>query len=171
MFELENWQVSDFCGRLAFLWDEDLPWDANWPFAWNHHLLDTTFGDWFHADALILGFSMSGDIEQLKGAMKDLGDPHPDLQPNSPDVVLMLKWYELFKAWLQEKYPLVLQKSDPSSGTASSYDPIEARQDIMLMLNDGKPQDNEDIERSNMHDVLAALQYKIEDAQRAKKLI
>ena len=33
----------------------------------------------------------------------------------------------------------------------------------MLMLNGGRPQDNEAIERSNMHDVLAALQHKIEE--------
>lgn len=162
VFDLEDWQVSDFCGRLTFVFD-DMPMDVDWPFKWDKYLMDTTFGDWFHADALLLGYGMTGNMEQLKGAMKDLGDPHDNLQPEDPDVVLMLKWYDCFKDWLQERYPLVFQKAEPGEATATS--PIEARQNIMLMLNDGRPQDNEAIERSNVHDVLAALQHKIEEAK------
>lgn len=162
VFDLEDWQVSDFCGRLAFVFD-DMPMDIAWPFKWDKYLMGTNFGDWFHADALLLGYSMTGNMEQLRGAMKDLGDPHDSLQPDDPDVVLMLKWYDCFKDWLQERYPLVFQKAEPGEATATS--PIEARQNIMLMLNDGRPQDNEAIERSNVHDVLAALQHKIEEAK------
>lgn len=169
VFSLEDWQVADFCGRLSFVLDEDMPIGVQWPFRWNRFLMDTTFGNWFHADAMMLGYSLQGDIERLKGAMKDLGDPHPDLQPNDPDVVLMLKWYELFMDWMQERYPLVLQKAKPGSETASN--PIEARQNIMLMLNDGKPQDNEKIEQSNLHDVLSALQHKIEEAKHVEELL
>lgn len=169
VFELEDWQVSDFCGRLAFVVDEEMPIDVQWPFKWERHLLDTTFGSWFHADAMMLGFALEGDIERLKGAMKDLGDPHDDLKPDSPDFVLMLRWYDLFKGWLQERYPLVFQKADSSTGSESVGSPIETRQNIMLMLNDGHPQDNEAIENSNMHDVLAALQHKIEEAKRIEE--
>ena len=163
VFDLEDWQVSDFCGRLKFVYDQQMPIDVQWPFKWDCYLMDTTFGDWFHADALMLGFSMSGNIEQLKGAMKDLGDPHDDLQPQDPDFVLMLRWYDCFKDWLQQRYPLVFQKAEPGEETASN--PVEARQNIMLMLNDNRPQDNEAIERSNVHDVLSALQHKIEEAK------
>ena len=163
VFDLEDWQVADFCGRLAYLMDDDMPMDVQWPFRWDRYLMDATFEKWFHADALMFGFSMTGNIEQLKGAMKDLGDPHGDLQPNDPDAVLMLKWYDLFKGWLQERYPLVFQKPEPGSESASN--PVETRQNIMLMLNDNRPQDNEAIERSNVHDVLAALQHKIEEAK------
>ncbi len=163
VFDLEDWQVSDFCGRLAYLMDDDMPMDVQWPFRWDRYLMDATFGNWFHADALLLGFTMTGDINQLKGAMRDLGDPHDDLQPTDPDAVLLLKWYDLFKGWLQEKYPLVFQKPEPGSEPTSN--PVETRQNIMLMLNDNRPQDNEAIERSNVHDVLAALQHKIEEAK------
>jgi hypothetical protein len=169
VFSLEDWQVSEFCGRLAFVVEEPMPIDVQWPFKWNRHLLDTTFGSWFHADAMMLGFALEGDIERLKGAMKDLGDPHDDLKPDSPDFVLMLRWYDLFKGWLQERYPLVFRKADSSSGSDSASSPIETRQNIMLMLNDGHPQDNEAIENSNMHDVLAALQHKIEEAKRIEE--
>ena len=93
--------------------------------------------------------------------MNDLGDPHDSIEPS--DITLMLRWYECFKDWLQERYPLVFQKAE--SGSEGPASPVEARQNIMLMLNDNRPQDNEAIERSNVHDVLAALQHKIEEAK------
>lgn len=166
-FHLDAGQVSDFCGRLGFVYDTPLPIDVAWPFKWNRYLMGTSFGDWFHADALILKFSMTGDIISLQCAMSDLGDPHPDLQAESADFILMLKWHECFKEWLQERYPLVFQKSDTADGTG--YNPVDARQNIMLMLNEGRPQDNEAIEKTNMHDVLAALQHKIETAKQAEQ--
>ena len=162
VFELEDWQLRDFCERLSFLFEEEIPLDAAWPFRWNRYLMDTSFGDWFHADALLLGYGMSGDLEQIKGAMKDLGDPHYDLQPNDPDVVLMLKWYEQFKNWLLGRYPSVFHSSGSESEPSS---PVDARRNIMLMLNNGHPQDNEAIENAKMHDVLAALQHKVEEAK------
>lgn len=161
-FELEDWQVSDFCGRMAVFFDEDIPMDVNWPFKWDRYLFDTTFGDWFHADALMLRFAKEGKPEYLQSAMKDLGDDRDEIQPNDPDIVLLLCWYENFKEWLQLRYPLVFQKPQPGENTSSS--PIETRQNIMLMLNNNQPQNNELIEKSNVHDVLAALQHKIEKA-------
>lgn len=168
-FELEDWQVAEFCGRLAFVLDEQMPMEVAWPFKWDRHLLDTSFGDWFHADAMMLRFAMNGDEKYIEKAMKDLGDPHPNLKDNGPDMVLMLRWYDLFKGWLQERYPLVFQKADSSTGSESVGSPIEARQNIMLMLNEGHPQDNEAIEKTNVHDVLAALQHKIEYAKQIEQ--
>ena len=165
-FELEDWQVSDFCGRLAFVLDEQMPMDVAWPWKWNRYLYATSFGDWFKADAQMLGYALEGDQDRLKGAMKYLGDPHDTLEPS--DITLMLRWYECFKDWLRERYPLVFQKAEQGSeeGPAS---PVETRQNIMLMLNDNRPQDNELIEKSNVHDVLAALQHKIEYAKQIEE--
>lgn len=164
-FTLEVWQVADFCNRLQWALDEDIPIEAHWPFGWDAYLMNTTFGDWFHADALMLGYSLRGDITCIRGAMKDLDhQDHDGLQHTDPDLILLLKWYDLFKEWLQERYPLVFKKKDSSTGS-EDYSPIDARQNIMLMLTDGKPQDNEAIEKSNVHDVLAALQHKIEEAK------
>ena len=164
-FELEDWQVVDFCNRLDFAFDEQMPMEVAWPFKWDRYLMDTKFGDWFHADAQILGFALEGNPERLLGAMKDLGDPHDSIEPC--DITLMLRWYECFKDWLQERYPLVFQK--PSPGSESQVSPVENRQNIMLMLNDNRPQDNEAIEQSNVHDVLAALQHKIEYAKQIEQ--
>lgn len=164
-FELEDWQVAEFCGRLAFVLDEQMPMEVAWPWKWDRHLLDTSFGDWFHADAQMLGFALDGNPEWLKGAMKDLGDPPETLEPS--DITLLLRWYECFKDYLQQTYPLVFQKAEPGANSPSS--PIEARQNIMLMLNEGHPQDNEAIEKTNVHDVLAALQHKIEYAKQIEQ--
>ena len=160
-FDLDASQVADFCERLAFVYDR-IPLDANWPFKWNAFLLGTTFEQWFHADAMVLRFGMDGDPERLKCAMKDLGDPRDTLEPC--DITLFLAWYDTFGEWLHEKYPLVFRKAEPGEETTGN--PVDSRQNIMLMLNDGKPQDNERIEKSNVHDVLAALQHKIEEAKR-----
>ena len=164
-FELEDWQVAEFCGRLSFVLDEQMPMEVAWPWKWDLHLLDTSFGDWFHADAQMLGFALDGNPERLKGAMKDLGDPPETLEPS--DITLLLRWYECFKDYLQQTYPLVFQKAEPGANSPTS--PIEARQNIMLMLNEGHPQDNEAIEKTNVHDVLAALQHKIEYAKQIEQ--
>jgi hypothetical protein len=164
-FELEDWQVAEFCGRLSFVLDEQMPMEVAWPWKWDRHLLATSFGDWFHADAQMLGFALDGNPERLKGAMKDLGDPPETLEPS--DITLLLRWYECFKDYLQLTYPLVFQKAEP--GANSPTTPIEARQNIMLMLNEGHPQDNEAIEKTNVHDVLAALQHKIEYAKQIEQ--
>lgn len=164
-FELEDWQVAEFCGRLSFVLDEQMPMEVAWPWKWDRHLLATSFGDWFHADAQMLGFALDGNPERLKGAMKDLGDPPETLEPS--DITLLLRWYECFKDYLQQTYPLVFQKAEPGANSPTS--PIEARQNIMLMLNEGHPQDNEAIEKTNVHDVLAALQHKIEYAKQIEE--
>lgn len=164
-FELEDWQVAEFCGRLSFVLDEQMPMEVAWPWKWDRHLLATSFGDWFHADAQMLGFALDGNPERLKGAMKDLGDPPETLEPS--DITLLLRWYECFKDYLQLTYPLVFQKAEPGANSPTS--PIEARQNIMLMLNEGHPQDNEAIEKTNVHDVLAALQHKIEYAKQIEQ--
>lgn len=160
-FELEAWQVSDFCKRLCFVLEEKPPINAAWPFRWDKCLMDTAFGDWFHADALLIRFIQTSDVDNIKKAMKYLGDGRDNIEDNDPDILLTMMWYYRFKEWIQDRYPLVFLKSEKRSEAAPS--PVEARRNIMLMLNDGRPQDNEAIEKSNMHDVLAALQHKIEE--------
>lgn len=160
-FSLADWQIADFCKHLNFILDEPMPIDCQWPFRWDRYLSDTTFGNWFHADAQMLGYSMDESIERLECVTRDLGDPHDTL--DVADVVLLMRWYDCFKEWIQQRYPLVFSKAETGDGVSVS--PIDARQHIMLMLNDGRPQDNEAIERSNVHDVLSALQHKIEEAK------
>lgn len=165
-FKLEDWAVADFCGRLAYTLDT-VPRDIACPFSWDRHLIDATFASWFHADALMLRYYATQNEEFMKAAMEDLGDPHDNL--TRLDVELMRIWWEDFQDWLIEQYPLVFKKT--GKGLEGVISPLETRKNIMLMLNEGRPQDNERIEDSNLHDVLSALQYKIEEAEHVKQAL
>ena len=152
--------LGDLSGRMAWILDTE-PVNVACPFdGIDRYLMDTTFGDYFHADAMVLRFATTDDMECARKALNDLGIPQPELTVEDA-WALQLWWFGLKKG-LKERYPLVFEDSGESS---EGYNPITARQDIMLMLNDGKPQDNEKIEQSNLHDVLSALQHKIEMAK------
>lgn len=165
-FEMEDWQVSDFCSRLSFALKE-MPRDIVCPFKWHRRLIATTFGDWFQADALMLRYFTTQDPQYVEGAMRCLGDPHEN--PSTVDIELMRIWWEDFQGWMIEKYPYIFKKTDPRKESVIS--PLETRQNIMLMLNDRRPQDNVKIEESNLHDVLSALQYKIEEAEEKRRML
>lgn len=167
LFDMSDSQVAEFCGMLAYLADDDMPLGMNWPFTWDTYLMNTTFEQWFHADALLLGYAKTKELKYIEGAMKDLGGKPVQIEAGSADVVLMLKWWDLFSEWLREQYPLVLRRAKAGGDTVAS--PVENRKNIMLMLNDGRPQDNELIEAANVHDVLAALQHKIEESKRIEE--
>ena len=152
--------LGDLSGRMAWILDTE-PVNVACPFdGIDRYLMDTTFGDYFHADAMVLRFATTDDMECARKALNDLGIPQPELTVEDA-WALQLWWFGLKKG-LKERYPLVFEDSGESS---EGYNPITARQNIMLMLNDGKPQDNEKIEQSNLHDVLSALQHKIEQAK------
>ena len=156
---MKAWQMADFCGRLSFILDE-LPCDIVNPTGVNSYLDDITFGKYFHADALMYAYRKSDNPKLVRQALNDLGERGWWMSKQHANEVVM--WWSGVQQWLKEQYPLVFE----GNGEEEEYDPLKARENIMLMLNDNKPQDNQDIEDSNMHDVLAALQHKIEQAKR-----
>lgn len=159
-YPIDAFVLGDLSGRLAWILDTE-PVNVACPFEGvDRYLMDTSFGNYFHADALILRYITTNDMECARKALNDLGITDPEFGEEEA-WALQLWWFGL-KKWLKEQYPLVFEESGDSG---EGYNPIKARQDIMLMLNDGKPQDNEKIEQSNLHDVLSALQHKIEQAK------
>ncbi|MDO5341312.1 MAG: hypothetical protein Q4F69_02510 [Bacteroidia bacterium] len=165
-FALEGWQLASFCKRLAWFYD-DMPCDIACPVEVNPRLLATSFGDYFHADALMCGFADTGDINVMLEAMSDLGVGRKEI--TEVEAVMVQLWWRGFKQWLCDEYPLVFAGSrDDGDG---SYSPLKARQNIMLILNDGHPQDNDAIEKANMHDVLSALQHHIEIAKKEEEVM
>lgn len=156
---MEAWQLSEFCGRLAYIIDEK-PCDIVNPTHVNSYLDDITFGDYFHADSLLYGYRLQGDYDMVRKALSDLGDHRRGVSKQFANEVLI--WWTGVQQWLKGQYPDVFATKD---GDADGYDPLTARQNIMLMLNNDSPQDNERIEYAKMHDVLAALQHKIEYAK------
>ena len=160
---IETWQLSDFCGRLAFILD-DMPCDIVNPTRVSSYLDNITFGNYFHADALIYGFRLKSDPEMVRKALADLGDHRSKVTRQFANEVVL--WWTGVQQWLKSQYPAVFEESGTS---ADAYDPLKARQNIMLMLNNASPQDNERIEQSKMHDVLSALQSKIEYAKQLEE--
>lgn len=188
--------LGDLSSRFGWVLDTE-PDDTACPFgSINRYLLDTTFGDYFHADAMLLRFAATGDMECARRAYKDLDcmeerqkrwrESLKDGLVNKEEYESKLKklrkkydsmdevdawamqlWWCGVKNGLKVRYPLVFESPDDRG--CEGYDPIAARQNIMLMLADGKPQDNEKIEQSNLHDVLSALQHKIEQAKHAEE--
>ena len=160
---LETWQLSDFCGRLAFILD-DMPCDIVNPTRVGSYLDNITFGSYFHADALIYGFRLESNPEMVRKALADLGDRRRRVTKRFAVEVML--WWTGVQQWLKSQYPAVF---DGDGGSADAYDPLKARQNIMLMLNNASPQDNERIEQSKMHDVLSALQSKIDHAKQLEE--
>lgn len=156
---MEAWQLRDFCGRLSYIMDEK-PCDIVNPTKVNSYLDDISFGAYFHADSLMYGYLMKGDPKLVQKALRDLGDRSWWMSKQRATEILL--WWTGVQQWLKGQYPDVFATKD---GDADGYDPLTARQNIMLLLNDDNPQANTDIEESKMHDVLAALQHKIEHAK------
>ena len=156
--------IGDFSSRFSWILDDE-PVEPPCPFGIDRYLIDTTFEHYFRADALMLHYSQTNDVPTLCKALKELEVNIED--PTEAQVLATQVWWNGFKRWLKERYPLVFQDDD--AGSTEPYNPINARRNIMLMLNDGKPQDNERIEQSNRHDVLAALQHKIDQAKEVEQ--
>ena len=161
---LETWQLSDFCGRLAYILDE-MPCDIVNPTRVNRYLDDISFGAYFHADALMYRYRTEKDPNLVRRALDDLGDHRRGASQQFANEVSL--WWAGVQQWLRLQYPAVFDGD--GGGDADGYDPLKARQNIMLMLNNDSPQDNERIERSKAHDVLAALQHRIEQAKRIEE--
>lgn len=162
-FKLKPWQLSYFAKRLAFVLDE-MPNDIVNPTPVNGHLFDITFGNYFHADALMYGYRLEGKPDMVRKALGDLGDHRRGVSKQFANEVML--WWTGVQQWLKSQYPAVFEDGGAST---EAYDPLKARQNIMLMLNNNSPQDNERIEQSKMHDVLSALQSKIEYAKQLEE--
>lgn len=160
---IEAWQLEDFCNRLTYILDE-MPCDIVNPTRVNSYLDNTTFGDYFHADALMYGYRLEGKPDMVRKALGDLGDHRRGVSKQFANEVML--WWTGVQQWLKSQYPAVFEEGGTST---DAYDPLKARQNIMLMLNNDSPQDNERIEQSKMHDVLSALQSKIEHAKQLEK--
>ena len=163
-FDLTASELENFCSSLAFIHDEK-PLDIVNPTTVNGHLMDTKFGDYFKANVLLSRFDANDpDLALVLKALGLLGDKREEITMTEASMVLL--WWTGVQRWLVNKYPNVLKDRENNSEPCS---PMEARKNIMLMLNQGRPQDNEAIEEANVHDVLAAVEFHIEEANRLRE--
>ncbi len=163
-FRLEPYQFRQFCDKMAFIIDEKPICVVN-PTKVNDYLIDVRFGDYFQADALVERYSKTGDVKFIKRALKRLGDNRLFVSKVKANAIML--WWCGVRGFLKEKYPLVFPDSAGDMTQKSSY---EMLQDVLLMLNENRPQDNKLIEESDVHGVLSALNSKIDMYNKQKEL-
>lgn len=145
---------------------ETIPCDVACPFGWDRHLYDVEFGTYFRSDAMMLAYAYTNEADRCLRAIRELD---PKAEPTDDDVPVMRIWWAGFKEWLRQKYPEIYQKAE--GGGSEGYNTADSWQNFMLMLNEGHPQDNDRIEHAQLHDVLAAIQFKVQQAKEREKLL
>lgn len=163
VFKLEPYQLSDFCNRMSWLIDEK-PVDIVNPTKINGHLIDVNFGSYFYADTMMGRFDSTGKVLYVRKALRELGCRTWFL--SAKKAVAIRLWWNGVQGYLQNLYPNVFPQGQ-SDGRAVS--PFNTLQNLLLMLNDNKPQENKLIEDADAHGVLAAMNNKIEQYEKLKE--
>lgn len=165
-FYLQDYEIAKFSGMLSWIIDKDAshigtpnPTSVDWT------LDGISFGQWFYADAMFYRYGVSPHkIFIIKALRKLKSKP---LRINANTVTMVLLWWRGVMERLAMLYPNVLQTGDADG---EAQDPSQNWRNIMLMLNDDKPQENERIENANVHDVLAALDSRIEKQKQLEQM-
>ena len=165
-FKLEAYQIKEFSEKMAFLLDE-YPVDIVNPTKINGHLLDTKFGSYFYADAMMLRYSITHKRRFIRKALKELGQRCRFISRRKAVAVSL--WWQGVQGYIEGLYPLVFHRS--KGGEPQTKSPFLILQDLFLMLNDNRPQDNKLIEESDVHGVLSALNNKIDQYNKEKEAL
>ena len=164
-FILEPYQLMDFSQRFNYIFDEK-PCDIVNPTKIDPHLIDVKFGDYYFANAMMMRYQFAGERKFVRHALKTLGQKTIYLSKMKAQMIWI--WWMGVQSYLQDLYPLVFPKGGDDSSDKTSY---QILQDIYLMLNENRPQDNRHIADSELHSVLSALQNKIEQYKRDKEAL
>lgn len=161
-FRLQDYEIVDFCERLRWLIDT-VPDDLPNPTKKDDYLRDISFGDWFEADIQFRQYEDDHDLSHFNIILKKLGE-WPRMIDEAEAIVLKM-WWNCVMGKIGPMYPNVFAKSEGSGGV---YNPFKSLQEMHLLLNDDHPQDNEKIDDARLHDVLSALDNKIEKLKRSE---
>ncbi|MBE6336842.1 MAG: hypothetical protein E7066_09245 [Lentimicrobiaceae bacterium] len=164
-FILEPYQLMDFSQRFNYIFDEK-PCDIVNPTKIDPHLIDVKFGDYYFANAMMMRYQFTGEKKFVRQALKTLGQRTIYLSKMKGQMIWI--WWMGVQSYLQDLYPLVFPKGGDDSSDKTSY---QILQDIYLMLNENRPQDNRHIADSELHSVLSVLQNKIEQYNREKEAL
>lgn len=163
-FALKDWQMKWFCDKMKWVLDTS-PVDIVSPLGIDGHLNDVSFDDYFEADALFFKHRITGDTDAYWRAVELLGyKAWPKMVSRGMRLAVDI-WWTGVQGYMKQLYPNVFS----GDGDAEEYNPREAYQNIMLMLNDDRPQENEKIGKTNVHAVLAALDSKIQKAKQMEE--
>lgn len=162
-FTMQDYEMTEFCEKLRWVLDTEPDCVPN-PSKSDAYLRDMTFGDWFEADTQFRLFDDDQDLAHFDIILPKLG---MEAKPIEQKLAVMLKlWWHSVMASIATLYPNVFEKADPNEAAQREYNPFKQLQDFHLMLNDNRPQDNEMIDNARLHDVLSALDNKIEKQKR-----
>lgn len=169
-YRITDQELSDLCGRFEWLFEEQ-PCDIVNPTAVDGHLMAVKFGDWFQADAILYELAKERaedrfDTEKMAKALKLLGDTRGVIRIDPTEYDMVMLWWNGVGNMLRTLYPYVFAGDGKPN---ANYSPFKNLQNIHLMLNGGRPQDNEAIDQCDLHDVLSSLNAKIEEAERIRK--
>lgn len=159
-FRLQDYEIVDFCERLRWLIDT-VPDVIPNPSKRDDYLRDISFGDWFEADIQFRQYEDDHDLSHFNIILRKLGE-WPRMIDEAEAIVLKL-WWNYVMGVIGPMYPNVFAKSEGSGG---GFNPFKNLQEMHLLLNDDRPQDNEKIDDARLHDVLSALDSKIEKLKR-----
>ncbi|MDR0661223.1 MAG: hypothetical protein LBG19_10610 [Prevotellaceae bacterium] len=180
-FSLTAEEFGSFCERLAFLVDSIGLTTApkiGKLIAPNYQLYEVTLDEYLIADTHYLAYSATEKDEHLSKMIATLWRPantsfNEDnierrarklrLKPEVKKAIYI--WYSGVKAWLKEKYPLVFTNPD----SASDIPGDERIMGLLRMLNGGKPQDNPEVLKTQIHEILFELNQRIEENQKQKR--
>ena len=182
-FTLTGEQFGAFCERLSFLVDRPAEIPCPETVAGyrrpDYRLFDASLEEWLTADAFYANYlrskGESGLDEMIAVLYRPQGEPYSDegFETRLPDIkkskqvpkTAFLLWYVGLKAFFRREYPFVFRPSDGSEDV-SPHKTIFA---LLESLNDGRPQENERILKTRLHEVLYSLNEKIKTVDEFKK--
>lgn len=152
-------EIADLSGRFGWVIDTEPDRLPN-PSQADDFLRDISFGDWFEADVHFRLYEKDEDkahFDIILPLLKE--DPR---RMEDAEAKAYLWWWHTVQMQLAGAYPNVMEKKDePDPEEESPYDPFRQLQLFHLLLNDDKPQENERIDNTRLHDVLSALDNKV----------
>ena len=159
-FRLQDYEIVDFCERLRWLIDT-VPDELPNPTKKDAYLRDISFGDWFEADTQFRLYEDDHDLDHFSVILPKLGEEAHEV--DETEAVMLKMWWNCVMAQIAPMYPNVFDKKEGGGGECN---PFKSLQEMHLLLNDDHPQDNEKIDDARLHDVLSALDSKIEKLKR-----
>ena len=156
-FTMQDYEIEDFCNRLRWLIDDIEPDDLPNPTKRDDYLRDISFGDWFEADTQFRLYEDDGDLAHFDIILPKLANEVRQVTQSEATVLHL--WWNSVMAQIAPMYPNVFNKQEVGGGECN---PFKSLQEMHLLLNDDHPQDNEKIDNARLHDVLSALDSKIE---------
>lgn len=152
--------ISEACTQLEYILDSvGLP-PSPFPKV-DRRIYGLSFEQFFRVDANMMRYQAENNEAWLKEAVKVLtnGSVRKMLPWQKKGVVI---WWNGVKNYLKEKYPYIFQDGE---GGATFQDKSQADilQELLSVMNSGKPQDNDAILKSEVHSVLFILNKKYEE--------